>query len=511
MYSYLISELGCRVHNIPCEVLHGPLTLKYQGSNLWDVPTSHLHPSTNFSSKLFWEPQCQTQLRHLQDRTRITATIPPRCEVRAGPEFLTRSYIFYPTRLFKAFQYYYCDSNCHVPAYSLIIQGKLRLRQASWITHGATEAEHNLQKVTLVIHNQWAAHRLETRLPSSCLRLGSGVQLVPSKLYELFNAKAKRDCLGALHFSMMELDLLRLEIQYHPLRQPSKELFLGDVHTDQNQRAHYRPTGYQQPLQNTMHHIHPCPVCALMYQSTEQSPPILPPSWSIPLNLNGHWISQRCEARPAVLFLTRLFVFNEEHHTWEGTYHHYSDPMCNHRTFTLVASGHYARMEPSSKVQGATELVFKVIRAKVTMFEQTMLQMLNSSEEGSCGQAGGWEPGAEQDITWTAGCGMLGILLPHKEYELFKMEKDHKNRSLLLIGERPTDGSSPDRPVKRPTSFQTPMVQCSPDTAVPQHYSSRSDVSTGPEVSSAIIHHSVFSIFLMSLLSMWYWCILVYT
>uniref|UniRef100_A0A3B1KLN8 APC down-regulated 1 like n=1 Tax=Astyanax mexicanus TaxID=7994 RepID=A0A3B1KLN8_ASTMX len=484
-----------------------------RGNNLWEVPSRHIPSPANITSKLLWEPQCQTHLRHLQDGSRTTATIPPqldghwvssRCEVRPGPEFLTRSYTFDPSpaRQFKALQHYYSDSDCHVPAYSLLIQGRVRLRQASWITPGATEAEHSLHKVTLIIHNQRTAHRLAVHLPSSCLGPDPGAPVAPHRLYELYNIKAGRDCLGSLHVSMMELELLRIETRNHPHNRPTKELFLGDVHTDWSQRVHYRPTGYQEPLQNIMHHIHPCPVCALVYRSSLHHPPVLPPSSAVPLNLNGHWVSQRCEARPAVLFLTRLFIFREEHRSWEGTYAHYSDPMCQQRTFTLRAQGHYAQVESSAKVKGAAELVFKVTQAKVTVFERTLLRALNSSEDGGCGRAGGWQLGVEQDITWTAGCRVLGISLPHKEYELFKMEKNHKGRALLFIGERPTDGGSPDRPMRRPTSFQTPMIQCSARAPVPPRYSAHSTIQR-LEINSACSQHSVFGILSLSLLNLW--------
>lgn len=154
---------------------------------------------------------------------------------------------------------------------------------------------------------------------------------------------------------------------------------------------------------------------------------------------------------------------------WEGTYRHYSDPGCSQPTFTLRASGHYAQGNPSVKVSGATEFVFKVTQVRVTAVEEPTAKLLNRSRPGKCGQTGGWEVGVEQDVTTTDGCTVLGIKLPHKEYELLKTEQTHRKRPLLLIGERPTDGSSPDRPQRRPTSFQAPLVLCNGGETQPSH------------------------------------------
>lgn len=431
------------------------------GSKLWEVPIS----SPNVSESLHWEPHCQ----HQQDKAKITANVPPtldgtwvstRCEVRPGPEFLLRSYTFHPTRHLQAVQHYYTDSACGDPAYSLLIRGKLRLRQASWITLGGTETDHHVNKVGIVVHSLSARQRLASRLPPSCVGIVLS-RVVPGKTFELYNTRAGRGCLTALGFSMMELGLVRVETQQFGHRGKVQELFLGDIHTQWTQRAYHRPTGYQQPLQNAMHHIHPCPVCALVYRSSELRPPVLPRGPSPPLSLAGRWVSQRCETRPTALFLTRDFTFDPDSHQWGGVYRHYSDPSCSQPTFTLRASGHYAQGNPSSKISGATEFVFKVTQVRVTAFDPATAKLLNATRPGKCGLSGIWEIGTEQDITTTHGCTGLGIKLPHKEYELFKIELDHRKQALLFIGERPTDGSSPDRPQKRPTSFQTPLVQCS--------------------------------------------------
>lgn len=210
-------------------------------------------------------------------------------------------------------------------------------------------------------------------------------------------------------------------------------------------------------------------MCALVYRSSEQRPPTLPHSPAASLSLAGRWVSQRCETRPTALFLTRDFTFDPDQHAWEGNYRHYSDPACTQPTFTLRASGHYAQGNPSAKVSGATEFVFKVTQVRVTAVEEPTVKLLNGTRPGKCGRAGGWKVGVEQDLTPTDGCTVLGIKLPHKEYELFKTELDHRKHPLLFIGERPTDGSSPDRPQRRPTSFQAPMVLCSEGETQPSH------------------------------------------
>nr|XP_033696910.1 protein APCDD1-like [Tursiops truncatus] len=427
-------------------------------------------------SRLRWGPHCQ-QL--LPSRAPVTALLPPRldgpwistgCEVRPGPEFLTRSYTFYPNRLFRAYQFYYRDPSCREPAHSLLIKGKVRLRRASWVTRGATEADYHLHKVGVVFHSRSAlldvAGRLDqSRAGRACAhRLPAARAWLPGALYELLGVGAERDCAAALGFTMHELSLVRVQrrLQPEPRDAPRlvEELYLGDIHTDRAERRHYRPTGYQRPLQSALHHARPCPACSLIARSDEHHPPVLPRQAALPLRLGGRWVSPGCEVRPAVLFLTRVFTFHGHNRSWEGYYHHFSDPTCRQPTFTVYAAGRYTKGTPSARVRGGTELVFQVTRARVTPMDRVTTAMLNFSEPSSCGGPGAWYLGAERDVTATNGCLPLGIRLPHVEYELFKMEEGPLGQSLLFIGQRPTDGSSPDTPEKRPTSYQAPLVLC---------------------------------------------------
>ena len=202
-----------------------------------------------------------------------------------------------------------------------------------------------------------------------------------------------------------------------------------------------------------------CGVCHALVKADGIYPPTLKHSHAAKVTLPGEWFSERCEIRPIGTFLTRRLIFDEDKRTWQCFYYHYDDALCRKPTFTIYARGSFVEGRRSEEVDEAYNFDFKVIQVKIKPGDRQLVIRLNSEASGSCGKKGSWKIGEEQDITDTQGCRALGIVVPHVEYELVRMRKEH-HKLMLYLGQRPSDGSQPNSRHLRPTSFQPPLIKC---------------------------------------------------
>ncbi|TRY96094.1 hypothetical protein DNTS_025483 [Danionella cerebrum] len=417
-------------------------------------------------------PVCKSIIQKIHGGEHVIAQIPPNitghwvsdsCEVRPGPEFITRSYRFFSNHSFQALQFYYQDAQCSRPSYSLLILGHIYPEHPSHTVRGGTDAEYRLHHVLLMCYELEAVPTIQQRMLSSC-DLRQPLQI--GETYQLLD-ETGHDCTGGLHFSMQELTLIRLE-QHEGM----EELFLGDVHTEREHKRRHKPAAYQSPLQRAEVSLHHCAVCRVISVSSFAHPPLLQAHPDPPLFLDGHWVSLRCEARPGRLFLTRQLHFHSKNRTWSGLFQHFSDPECSRASFSISAKGNYTPGDTSRSIRGAVEFTFMVSQMSLRPLDAATISLLSvffrRSSAHSCG-GGSWSLGVAQDLSTTSGCPALGLRLPHTEYEIFRSGRDQFGRYLLFNGQRPSDGSSPETPERRPTAFQPPLLECSSAGGEEQH------------------------------------------
>lgn len=179
-----------------------------------------------------------------------------RCEVRSGPEFVVRKYRFNPDLSFLLLQFYYADHHCEEPSYSLRIRGQIYLRDASFAVVGATFADYELERISMISYNSRSADYLRTVLNSTCLKeIGSSDQFQPNERVHILNlgqGNLLADCSENTGLSLHELQLIRQQTKSERLNDGRKlewtELLLGDVHSDIKSRNTYRPKTFQGPL-----------------------------------------------------------------------------------------------------------------------------------------------------------------------------------------------------------------------------------------------------------------------
>ncbi|XP_072169404.1 protein APCDD1-like [Diadema setosum] len=471
-----------------------------------------------------WGPgtECRRRLRRLQGGQGIEAVTPPdlhgdwvssRCETRPGPGFLTRRYRFHSDLSFTFYQFYYSDNQCQTPAYSYRIRGRLTLGGLSWSLEGATEAVYELDKVTLTVFQDGFAKRLSAQINGSCPEvIAQDEPFVLFRKYVVLDSTrddSPLDCTPGLAFTMHELQLLRQEIferrdDDSGLTRRSERLFLGDVHTDVAQMIYYRPKAYQMPLRkfddDSESH---CAVCRIVYNAREHKPPVLPRQQHDNVILRGGWVSTHCEVRP-VYFLTRHLLFFDNQ-TWEGHFHYYKDPLCQFPMYTVSVKGTRTSGNPSVIVEGAFDFRFTSLAMYLTPQSEREVNRFNSKKGQGCGRRGAWKIGKTLDVTSTGGCDVIGIELPHTEFELLKLQDDPELGLLLFNGQRPSDGRSPTREDLRPTSFQSPLVHCSEHGPMDVVYTENAGETNGSRVTIATSNTIFFSILILVINSATKW------
>ncbi|CAB4065662.1 unnamed protein product [Lepeophtheirus salmonis] len=345
--------------------------------------------------------------------------------------------------------------------YGIKVWGQLKTERASWIVPGASENEVNIHRVDIIPYHDEAAKSLELKLSNYCPDNFEWSLFQSHTLYRKMHDKYNY----TPHWEREAHDM-KLSRPHHHDHKWRDELFFGDIHTKIKRRTRYRPTALQAHPLLRGHKTHKtCKICRKVALANLSNPPRLTQRFFVPVNLEGEWISRRCETRPNSLFLMRRLTFYPSNRSWEGIYSYFADEKCSNGVFKILAKGKYLQKGSSEIVHGGTNFDFKIKTAHLTPVAQSLANQLNHLPSGSCGIAGSWKVGVIQEVTSTGGCKGLGLTIPITELDLLKMESNlDGSRLLLSLGQTDTDAvlhnHKKEQEGLRPTSYQPPLLQC---------------------------------------------------
>lgn len=191
-----------------------------------------------------------------------------RCEVRPGPEFVMRKYLF-RRNSFQAQVYYYADEYCHNATHYILAKGSVKPSRPSWRTPGGYESRHSVSEISIIPYSHTTAKHFGKLMRRYCkqTKLKEVVPLKKFRVYK-FTKYSKGlnyidvsdddfDCSKLFNFTMNELQMIRVEKRriklrgkndYSSPRHGRTELYLGDISTNMKFRRQYVPTHYQTPL-----------------------------------------------------------------------------------------------------------------------------------------------------------------------------------------------------------------------------------------------------------------------
>ncbi|MDD5772008.1 MAG: hypothetical protein PHX78_00915 [bacterium] len=164
------------------------------------------------------------------------------------------------------------------------------------------------------------------------------------------------------------------------------------------------------------------------------------------VNIEGKWKSQSPEKAGESAFVERQFRFLDK--LWQIDYTLYQDKELQKPVFQFQGEGSYGIEGPSSKVKGAFNGNFTVVKKYITLLTDDKEAVKNYGFD-----IYKFEKGKKMDIS-ESGCYFITPVNEcDKEYDIIKTDG-----SVLYFGKRPADNNI-SKPEKRPTELGLPLVK----------------------------------------------------
>ena len=236
------------------------------------------------------------------------------------------------------------------------------------------------------------------------------------------------------------------------------KLYFGEAPT-RNTRRNFVPSAYHFPLSRSSSD---CQVCKKLETAMSAEKIVLKePSRSFPVE--DTWTSLSCQVVTGT-FMSRYLKFSKPdkqgRRFWNLIYYFYLDSSCKVLSYKISAQGTYSNPVKSKVIAGAQDVAFNLTDTEITPYEMLIVELLQAEPEGTCGVSAKWKTGVTQSVKDTKGCRIFRVDIPSVEYDVLKTVQNYDGSIDLYTGQSSTDNLVPNRPERRPTSFQLPLRRC---------------------------------------------------
>ena len=181
------------------------------------------------------------------------------------------------------------------------------------------------------------------------------------------------------------------------------------------------------------------PGCGTCETVSKVENPNIPPILKLPKgrkDFSGGWVTETCEATDDKTFESTFYKFSYTgRRTDRGVFvsenNFFSDTNCKVKKFNMKAGGSFNNIVVTKGIRGVYEVMLTFKWLSLTIYDDATMSLVRNG--GSlCGDSSKWRIGAEQNLTKSNGCKLLGFEIPTSLKTIVRISKTKSSQTFYI-------------------------------------------------------------------------------